>query len=105
MAGADNAIVLTGRATGSNRLADAIEDAVLHTCSVAEGYDLFTADKVLLYMVCPKSQPMLMSENETTSTFVEMFPHATEWRWGLAETDDINEMRIVIVASNLHRKS
>ena len=33
MTGADNAIVLTGRATGSNRLADAIEDAVLHTCS------------------------------------------------------------------------
>ena len=80
MADADNAIVLTGMATGSNRLADAIEDAVLHTCSVAEGYDLFTADKVLLYMVCPKSQPMLMSENEATSTFVEMFPHATEWR-------------------------
>ncbi len=105
MADADNAIVLTGRATGSNRLADALEDAVLHTCSVAEGYDLFTADKVLLYMVCPKSQPMLMSENEATSTFVEMFPHATEWRWGLAERDDINEMRIVIVASNLHRKS
>ena len=105
MAGADNAIVLTGRATGSNRLADAIEDTVLHTCSVAKGYDLFSADKVLLYMVCPKSQPMLMSENEATSTFVEMFPHATEWRWGLAETDDINEMRIVIVASNLHRKS
>lgn len=105
MADADNAIVLTGRATGSNRLADAIEDAVLHTCSVAEGYDLFTADKVLLYMVCPKSQPMLMSENEATSTFVEMFPHATEWRWGFAESDDINEMRIVVIASNLHRKS
>ena len=105
MADADNAIVLTGMATGSNRLADAIEDAVLHTCSVAEGYDLFSADKVLLYMVCPKSQPMLMSENEATSTFVEMFPHATEWRWGLAERDDINEMRIVVIASNLHRKS
>ena len=105
MGGADNAIVLTGRATGSNRLADAIEDAVLHTCSMAKGYDLFSADKVLLYMVCPKSQPMLMSENEATRTFVEMFPHATEWRWGLAETDDINEMRIVVIASNLHKKS
>ena len=104
MADAENAIVLTGKATGSNRLADAIEDAVLHTCSVASEYDLFTANKVLLYIVSPKRQPMLMSENEALCTFMEMFPHTTEWRWGLAEKDGIDEMKVLIIASNLQKK-
>ena len=101
MANAENSIVLSGKATGSNRLADAIEDAVLHTCTVAEEYELFSADKILLYILSPKSNPMLMSENTALSTFMEMFPHATEWRWGLAERSDILDMRIVIIASNL----
>ena len=105
MANAENTIVLTGKATGRNRCADAIEDAVLHTCSVAEGYDLFSAEKVLLYIVCPKSNPMLMSENEAISTFMEMFPNTTEWRWGLAEKDDVNDMKIVIIASNLQKRT
>ena len=104
MADTTNTIVLTGKATGNNRLADAIEDAVLHTCSVADGYDLFSADKVLLYIVGPKSNPMLMSETESVSTFMEMFPHATMWRWGLAEKNDISDMRVMIVASNLKKE-
>lgn len=103
MADAENAIILTGKATGSNRCADAIEDAVLHTCSVANEYDLFTADKVLLYIVSPKSNPMLMSENGAISTFVEMFHYTTKWIWGLAETEEVDYMRIVIIASNLQR--
>ena len=104
MADAENAIILTGKATGSNRLADAIEAAILHTCSVASEYDLFTANKVLLYIVSPKRQPMLMSENTALCTFMEMFPHATEWRWGLAEKDGIDEMKVLIIASNLQKK-
>ena len=105
MANAENSIVLSGKATGSNRLADAIEDAVLHTCTVAEEYELFSADKILLYILSPKSNPMLMSENTALSTFMEMFPNATEWRWGLAEKSDILDMRIVIIASNLRKIS
>lgn len=101
MGNAGNSVVLTGKATGRNRLADAIEDAVLHACSVAEGYELFSADKVLLYIASPKSEPMLMSECEALSTFREMFPQAAEWRWGLAEKSDIRDMRIVIIASNV----
>ncbi len=104
MGNARNTIVLFGKGTGSNRCADAIEDALLHTCSVSEGYDLFSADKVLLYIVSPKSSPMLMSENEAISTFMEMFPSTTEWRWGLAEKNDINDMRVMIIASNLQKK-
>ncbi len=104
MGNAGNTIVLSGKGTGSNRCADAIEDAVLHTCSVADGYDLFSANKVMLYIVCPKSNPMLMSERETISTFMEMFPNTIEWRWGLAEKDNITEMKIMIIASNLQKK-
>ena len=104
MANAENSIVLSGKATGSNRLADAIEDAVLHTCTVAEEYELFSADKILLYILSPKSNPMLMSENTALSTFMEMFPHTTEWRWGLAEKDGIDEMKVLIIASNLQKK-
>ena len=100
MTGADNAIVLYGYGYGKQPPRQCPRG-----CCVAEGVDLFSADKVLLYIVCPKSHPMLMSENETTSRFLEIFPHATEWRWGLAERENINEMRIMIVASNLHKKS
>ena len=57
--GADNAIVLHGKATGRNRCADAIEDAVLHICFVAKGYDLFSASSVVIYISSPKQEPML----------------------------------------------
>ena len=45
-----------------------------------------------------------MSENTALCTFMEMFPHATEWRWGLAEKDGIDEMKVLIIASNLQKK-
>ena len=35
MAGSENTVILYGKATGANRCADAIEDAVLHCCAVA----------------------------------------------------------------------
>lgn len=48
MDGAENTIVLSGKATGSNRCGDAIEDAVLHTCSVVCDFNLFTANKFII---------------------------------------------------------
>ena len=102
--GADNAIVLHGKATGRNRCADAIEDAVLHTCFVAKGYDLFSASNVVIYFSSPKQEPMLMSENEAINTFVQLFSPATQWRWGLEESDDTIDMKVTIIASNLKKK-
>ena len=58
--GADNAIVLHGKATGRNRCADAIEDAVLQTCAIAKDYDLFSASSVVIFIRSPKQEPMLM---------------------------------------------
>lgn len=51
--GADNAIVLHGKATGHNRCADAIEDAVLHTCAIAKDYDLFLLAALLFTLEAP----------------------------------------------------
>lgn len=102
--GADNAIVLYGQATGRNRCADAIEDAVLHTCFVAKGYDFFSASSVVIYISSPKQEPMLMSENEAINTFVQMFSPATQWRWGLEESGGTIDMKVTIIASNLKKK-
>ena len=102
--GADNAIVLHGKATGRNRCADAIEDAVLHTCAIAKGYDLFSASSVVIYITSPKQEPMLMSENEAINTFVQLFSPATQWRWGLEDSDDTIDMKVTIIASNLKKK-
>ena len=101
--GAENAVVLTGKASGSNRCADAIEDAVLHTCSVADGYNFFSANKCLLYIYCPKDSPMLMSENEAINTFFDMFHNDIMLKWGLSEKENTHEMVITIIASNLHK--
>ena len=102
--GSDNAIVLHGKATGHNRCADAIEDAVLHTCAIAKDYDLFSASSVVIYIRSPKQEPMLMSENEAINTFVQMFTPATQWRWGLEESNGTAEMRVTIIASNIKKK-
>lgn len=102
--GADNAIVLHGKATGRNRCADAIEDAVLHTCFVAKGYDLFSASSVVISISSPKQEPMLMSENEAINTFVQLFSPATQWRWGLEESEGTIDMKVTIIASNLKKK-
>lgn len=102
--GADNAIVLHGKATGRNRCADAIEDAVLHTCFVAKGYDLFSASSVVISISSPKQEPMLMSENEAINTFIQLFSPATQWRWGLEESEGTIDMKVTIIASNLKKK-
>ena len=102
--GADNTIVLYGKATGRNRCADAIEDAVLHTCFVAKGYDFFSASNVVIYFSSPKQEPMLMSENEAINTFVQLFTPETQLRWGLEESYGTAEMKVIIIASNLKKK-
>ena len=102
--GADNAIVLHGKATGRNRCADAIEDAVLHTCAIAKDYDLFSASSVVIFIRSPKQEPMLMSENEAINTFVQLFSPATQWRWGLEDSDDTIDMKVTIIASHLKKK-
>ena len=104
MACSENTVILYGKATGANRCADAIEDAVFHCCTVAKDYNLFTAGKVLLHFDCPKNAPMLMSEIESINTFMEMFGSDTMWKWGFAEKADLKAMKVMLIASNLKEK-
>ena len=101
---AENAIVLYGKASGANRCADAIEDAVLHCCAVAKDYDLFTSDNLLLQIDCPKSAPMLMREFEAIETFTEMFHQNITSKFGFAEKENLTEMRVMLLAANLKKK-
>lgn len=105
MAGAENAIVLAGQATGRNRCGDAIEDAVLHTCNIARDYNLFSANKIIIFVICPKDNPMLMSEAEAINTFLQMFHPNVSYKWGFSEKENIHKMNIIIIASNLQKKN
>ena len=103
--GADNVIMLEGRAKGSSRVADAFEEAVLHTCSIAKDYDLFSADKVLVQISANKDHPLLMSEISDLSRFSERFAPNTPFIRGISYcscNDDTVTVRII--ASNIAHK-
>ena len=103
--GAENVIMLEGRAKGSSRVADAIEDAVLHTCSVANDYNLFSADKVLVQISANKDHPLLMSEISDLSRFAERFAPNTSFTRGISYCSCNYDTVIVrIIASNIAHK-
>lgn len=103
---AENVIILSGNALGKMSIADAIEDAILHSCSVAQGYDLFTADKVLVQISYGRTHPMFVAEAPDVVQFAEMFPSTTSFIWGVAEDDrGEDERTVIIMASNLKKKN
>ena len=103
--GAGNVIMLEGQAKGSSRVADAIEDAVLHTSSVANDYDLFSADKVLVQISVNKDHPLLMSELSDMPQFAEMFAPNTPFVWGISESGGNGDtVTARIIASNIAHK-
>ena len=48
--GATNYILVEGMGNGSGRLSNALEDAVIQCCGIAKGFNLFSADKLLLHI-------------------------------------------------------
>ena len=103
---AENVIILCGNALGKISTADAIEDAILHSCSVAQGYDLFTADRVLIQIRYGRTHPMLAAEVADVVQFAEMFPSMTTFIWGMAEDDrNEDEREVRIMASNLKKRN
>lgn len=56
ISGSENTIILVGIGMGSNRISNAIEDAIMHTCSVASDYNLFSAEKVILKLIYPQNK-------------------------------------------------
>lgn len=105
ISGADNVIVLTGKANGANRLADSIEDAVLHLCQTAPGFDLFSATKVILKIRYPNSTPLMMAEMADISQFADMFKPSCEFIWGISEMEARKDyINVQIIATNLKKK-
>lgn len=102
VSGAENVIVLTGKGTGSNRISNAIEDAVLHTCKVATGYNLFSADKAIIKLIYPQNNPLMLSEIENIIQFAEMFTGIASFIWGISEREsESSDVIAQIIASNL----
>ena len=71
--GATNYILVEGMGNGSGRLSNALEDAVMQCCGIAKGYNLFSADKLLLHIECNSVKPLLAEELEDVHTFMDMF--------------------------------
>jgi cell division protein FtsZ len=105
VSGAKNVIVLYGKGAGNNRISNALEDAVLHTCTVADGYDLFTAEKIIIKISYPSSYPLMIAEMSEVSQFAEMFTPNINFIWGISETQSSSsDIDVQIIASNLQKK-
>jgi cell division protein FtsZ len=105
VSGAKNVIVLYGKGAGNNRISNALEDAVLHTCTVADGYDLFTAEKIIIKISYPSSYPLMIAEMSEVSQFAEIFTPNINFIWGISETQSSSsDIDVQIIASNLQKK-
>jgi len=94
-----------GIGMGSNRISNAIEDAIMHTCSVASDYNLFSAEKVILKLIYPQNNPLMIVETDSITQFAEMFPSSTSFIWGISENNSENsEVQALIIASNVQKK-
>lgn len=58
---ADNIILLEWQAKSSCRVSDAIEDASIKIYDVANGFDFFFANKILVHFCCGENHPISMS--------------------------------------------
>lgn len=102
---ANNVIILQGKGTGANRVTNALEDAVLHSCKTAADYDLFTADKVIVKLLYPKEYQLMLEEAGGIVDFAEMFKSNPTFIWGISEMENTqNNVIALIVASNLNKK-
>lgn len=102
ISGSKNVLVIEGVGNGNNRVSNAIEDALLHTCQTAPGYDIFSADKVIIKLIYPQMKELMLNEVEALTQLAEMFPPTTQFIWGVSESEDLRTDAVaLIVASNI----
>lgn len=102
---AENVIALLGKGVGNKRISNAIEDAVLQTCDVAVGYDLFTAEKIIVKISCPIDNTLKLAEMVDVVRFAEMFKSDTNFIFGISEIEgSSSDVLVQIIASNLHKQ-
>ena len=85
-----NVVLLEGYANGSCRISDSIEDAIIKICTVAKGFDLFSANKIFVHLSYNKKEPI-----------------HTSVMWGLSYDNNIADETVIarLIASNLKLKN
>jgi len=107
ISGVENVLLLSGKGSGQNRVSDSIEDAVLHTCATAPGYNLFAAEKVVVQLTYSAQHELTMEEIEGLTQFADMFPSSTRFLWGISKSKSMTSPDVIarIVAANIKLKS
>lgn len=109
MSSAANFILVEGigNGSGSGRLSNAIEDAVIRCCGTAKPYNLFSADKLLLHIEYNSEKPLFVEELAEVNTFVDMFEKEIHLVTGMAiDNENVKGDTIIvrILATNLTLK-
>jgi cell division GTPase FtsZ len=104
---ASNVVLLEGYANGSCRISDSIEDAIVKICTVAKGFDLFSATAILVHLSYNEKEPILSADLSELSQFVDMFQADTSIIWGLSCDKNIMGDTVIarLIASNLKLKN
>lgn len=91
------AIMSVGTASGENRIARAINEA-LHSPLVNS--DVHGASRILLQIYCSREHAILMTENSQITDFVQEVGEDVEVQWGISVDDTLGEaVRITIIAT------
>jgi cell division protein FtsZ len=104
LTGANNLIFSLGVASGTNRVTDAIENAVYLACKrIWSEYDYFSAKKVVLQL--SYSERFSLTDNEISSLlqFAEMFPSETSYLWNIYKDHSISDDTVIatVIATEL----
>lgn len=104
---ASNVVLLEGYANGSCRISDSIEDAIIKICTIAKGFDLFSANKIFVHLSYNEKEPILSADLLELSQFVDMFQADTSVMWGLSCDNNITGDTVIarLIASNLKLKN
>lgn len=102
---ASNVVLLEGFANGSQRVSDAIKDAILQTNTVAQDFDFFTANKICLNLSCSEDNPIGGSEASEILQIFDTFN--VDVIWGIGYDDSITDDTVIarLVAANLKLKN
>lgn len=102
-----NMVLLEGYANSSCRVSDAIEDAIVKTCTVAKSFDLFSANKIFVNLSYNGKEPILSADLSEISQLTDMFQADTIFMWGLSCDNNIMDNTVIVrlIAANLKSKN
>lgn len=98
-----NVLLLEGYGNGSCRISNAIEDAIVKTCPVAKGFDLFSANKILIHLSYHEKKPIFSADLSELTQFADMFQADATVMWGISCDNNLRDDTVTarLIASNL----